>query len=73
MSDIAIGQVWEDLDPRCAGRRLEVVGFKGGAAVCRVIAAPDRPAQVGQTRLIQPHRLRPWRNGYRLVSEGAER
>lgn len=68
----AIGQVWEDMDPRCKGRQLLVVGFKGDAVVCRVISSPDRPAHVGQVRMIQPHRLRPWRNGYRLVGDQAD-
>lgn len=70
--EVRPGQVWEDMDPRALGRRLLVIGLKQGAALCRVIEAPGHEATVGQVRMIQPHRLRPWRNGYRLVEEREE-
>ncbi|WP_454199535.1 hypothetical protein [Nocardia sp. Marseille-Q1738] len=81
-TEIRVGQVWADNDPRSKGRRtVRVVGLEepGHAlsnarrAVCEVVTdwQGKPPASPRKVR-IQVDRMHPTSTGYRLGSEGGE-
>ena len=75
--EVKVGQIWESTDPRQEGRRLQVqhVLYEGKFVIMRCIAdttgkeAPVK-SQIGKLTRIAVARLRPTRNGYRLVEDG---
>jgi hypothetical protein len=71
---VRTGQVWEDKDPRNAGRtlRVESVHAGEGKAVCVVLTnarAGTYRSPVGSRVRIALKRFVPRRNGYALISE----
>ncbi|MCC3333552.1 hypothetical protein [Nocardia abscessus] len=75
-TEIRVGQVWADNDPRSEGRTLKVVAIEMGfvrRAVCEpVTEIGGKPAKPGRTVRIKVDRMWPTSTGYRLVSEGGE-
>jgi len=75
---VRVGQVWEDDDPRSAGRVLKVIkiinepGF--ARAECEVIAVARNVSRdrIGKTTRISIRRMRPGSRGYRYVGEAVE-
>ena len=78
--EVRPGQVWEDTDPRHAGRtiRVDALISKGTDgvlthAVCTVLTVSRNVgrSQVGnKTRPIALSRFRPYNRGYQLVESG---
>lgn len=71
MTEVRVGQVWADNDPRMLGRTLRVDDVRDGKAAC-VVLTPGRfsgPSVVGRRVRISLKRFRPTHNGYRLVTE----
>lgn len=71
---VAVGQIWEDDDPRNQGRRIEITEVEAGR--CRgkavTVARNVSEVQVGRrTRWISLARFRPGNRGYRLVENPA--
>jgi hypothetical protein len=68
---VAVGQVWEDSDPRSAGRRIliTVVDLANGRARGMVFTqARNVGDDEHRTRWISLKRFRPHHRGYRLLS-----
>lgn len=76
--EVEVGQFWEDCDPRSRGRVLQIieVGGENGSHldprfVRAVVRKQSRMAEtqrtVGKQVRIAKERLKPSRNGYRLV------
>lgn len=65
------GQIWEDADPRSAGRTLRVVEVGVRRAVCEVVT--DRrgayQSSVGRKVAIRLERMQDGKRGYRLAAE----
>jgi hypothetical protein len=71
---VAVGQIWEDDDPRSSGRRIEITEVEEGRVRGRVIKVARNVSeeQVGRrTRWISVKRFRPGNRGYRLVENPA--
>lgn len=64
MTEVKVGQVWEDCDKRMAGRRIVVQRIEGRYAVCRRQGWLSRS---GMTR-IRLDRFKPTSTGFRLVN-----
>lgn len=69
-------QVWEDLDPRCTGRRVQVVAVYRGRALVRTVSPrtcpPRTPSKApkdttGRTTWIALRRFRANSRGFRLL------
>jgi hypothetical protein len=81
-TEIRVGQVWADNDPRCNGRRtVKVIGFEepnhalptARRAVCEVLTDwSGKPSGRSRTVKIQVDRMHPTSTGYRLVTEAAK-
>lgn len=69
----AVGQVWQDNDPRSYGRRLRIVEIDGTHAVCVLVTArqPVSSAKPGRRTRIRLDRFRPTSTGYRYVGEAS--
>ena len=68
------GQLWEDMDPRMGGRRIRVTKVNG-SYVYAVVEAPSEysiTATTGRPVRILLSRMRPTRQGYRLIEDGAD-
>ena len=68
---LAIGQVWEDCDPRAAefygvARRIEVTELLPNGAVCKIVRH-GKAEQIGKSTTIRADRFRPTKTGYKLV------
>ncbi|MGX1129938.1 hypothetical protein RKD49_002128 [Streptomyces glaucescens] len=65
----AVGQIWQDNDPRSDGRRLRIVEIDGTHAVCEEAPRPGRNGQAkpGRRTRIRLDRFRPTSTGYRYV------
>lgn len=63
MSDARVGDIFQDLDPRCEHRKVQVERLEGDFAWCVVLGTRRK------TR-ISLQRLRPIHNGFRLVVGG---
>jgi hypothetical protein len=71
---VAVGQVWEDADPRSSGRRIRIteVDQAGGRARGVVFSqARNVGDEEHRSRWISLKRFRPHHRGYRLVSDPA--
>jgi hypothetical protein len=73
---VAVGQVWEDDDPRSAGRRIEIteVDTENRRVKAKVVAVGRNVSedQIGRaTRWIRLTRFRPGNRGYRLAEKPA--
>lgn len=63
VSDIKVGQIWQDNDPRVTyTRELKVVRIEGEYAYCEI-------GRNRKVRRIKVSRFRPVANGYRLVKD----
>lgn len=78
MIEPRVGQVYADNDPRHKGRQIEIVGVHDADAThpepyvkVRVVKVGRnvRKKEVGEQRTILQRRLRPTRNGYKLVED----
>lgn len=70
----AVGQVWQDADPRAAGRRVRIVAIDGDRAVCALVvprAGDVLAAKPGRRTRIRLDRFRPTRTGYQFVGEAS--
>lgn len=74
-TDVRVGQVWADNDPRSVGRTLEVVAVDSTHATCKVLTGrlPEvnngfvsTPVKSTRVRL---DRFRPTATGYKLVKD----
>lgn len=74
MSDVSVGQVWEDCDKRSSGRTILVVELLGQWVEVETLTGPaSAPGRgVGKRSRIKLSRLRPGSTGYRLVSAPPE-
>jgi hypothetical protein len=61
MSEVRIGQLWKDNDPRVPNRYLKILDVKDGYAYARVLA--------GKQTKIKLSRFKPTSTGYILISE----
>lgn len=72
-TEIRVGQVWADNDPRCEGRTVKIVAIEMGyerRAVCEVLTlAGGKTASQQRDVRIKVDRLHPTSTGYRLVPE----
>jgi hypothetical protein len=73
---VAVGQVWEDDDPRSQGRRIEIIEVDTEQERVRgkvvKVARNVSEEQVGRrTRWIRSSRFQPGNRGYRLVENPA--
>lgn len=71
---VAVGQVWEDDDPRSAGRRIEITEVDGDRARGKVLSVARNVSeeQIGRsTRWVAVRRFRPGNRGYRLIKDVA--
>lgn len=64
MSEVKVGQVWEDCDRRMHGRRVEVLEVDATHALVKV-------ATTGRRTRIRLDRFKPVSTGYRLVGEAS--
>lgn len=67
----APGQIWEDNDPRLAGRQVRIVELDGTHALV-VLHQPRPPvssAKPGRRTRIRLDRFRPTSTGYRYIGE----
>lgn len=64
-----VGQIWADNDPRSKGRRLRIESVSDRFVRAVVVADRDgaKQSSVGLRFAINRDRLRPTRNGYRLI------
>lgn len=77
MPTLRVGQVWEDMDPRCAGRTLLIETLAANGTVTSRTLTPRKvtartPAgyrlqTVGRTQTIAASRFRPGSRGFRLT------
>lgn len=69
----AVGQVWQDNDPRTGGRRLRIVAIDGDRAVVELYTPRDGVVVVrpGRRTRIRLRRFRPTSNGYLYVGEAS--
>ena len=77
MPTLRVGQVWEDMDPRCAGRTLLIETINAsGTVTTRTMTPRTAPARtpagyrlqtVGSTHTIAAYRFRPGSRGFRLT------
>lgn len=65
---VQAGQVWEDLDPRADGRRVQVLSVGMDHALVRVVSHPGRAHAVGREVRIKLARFEPGSRGYRRVA-----
>ena len=68
----AVGQIWQDNDPRSYGRRLRIVEIDATHAVvelCRPRGVGHNRAKPGRRTRIRLDRFRPTSTGYRYVGE----
>jgi hypothetical protein len=69
----AVGQIWQDNDPRAYGRRLRIVEIDGTHAICELTVprgAGRLHAKPGRRTRIRLDRLRPTSTGYRYIDGG---
>lgn len=72
---VAVGQIWEDADPRMGGRQIQVYAISGLYAECyqvvkgitQLAAGEDARYRNGKPRRIRLDRFRPNSTGYRLI------
>lgn len=72
MNDItpAVGQIWQDNDPRGYGRRIRIVEIRDTHAVVELHQprrAGHAPAKPGRRTRIRLDRFRPTSTGYRYI------
>jgi hypothetical protein len=71
MAEVAIGQIWQDNDPRMCTRELGVRLIVGDYAYCaiRIKGNPWEIRRDGKERLVRilTRRFRPNSTGYRLI------
>lgn len=67
-----VGQVWEDSDPRSAGRQIRIDRIAGSYAFVTTVKDADNAmrSSVGHATKILLHRFRPGSSGYQLLEEG---
>lgn len=68
---VAIGQVWEDADPRSSGRRIRITEVDQASGRARGVVftqARNVGDEEHRSRWISLKRFRPHHRGYRLVS-----
>lgn len=58
---LAVGQIWEDMDPR-GRRRFRILALEGERAVCQTLAT-------GRRTRIRTSRFRPTASGYHLIEQ----
>ncbi|MGW0920145.1 hypothetical protein ACWD3J_14145 [Streptomyces sp. NPDC002755] len=65
----AIGQIWQDNDPRSYGRRIRIVALTATHAICEEPPRPGRNghAKPGRRTRIRLDRFRPTSTGYRYI------
>ncbi|KMS79576.1 hypothetical protein ACH49_12175 [Streptomyces leeuwenhoekii] len=66
----AVGQIWQDNDPRSHGRQLRIVEIDGTHAVCELVVprgAGHQQAKAGRRTRIRLDRFRPISTGYRYI------
>lgn len=66
----AVGQIWQDNDPRGPRRRVRIVEIDATHAVV-VVHASDGNAKPGRRTRIRLDRFRPISTGYRYVGEAS--
>jgi hypothetical protein len=73
-TEIRVGQIWADNDPRCKGRTVRIFGFDdAGRATCVVLTNADgKPPAIGRVVRIKVDRLHPTSTGYRLIEDGGQ-
>jgi hypothetical protein len=67
----AVGQVWQDNDPRGSGRRVRIVEIDGTHAVVEPVTVTPQGAvarRTGRRSRIRLDRLRPTSTGYRYIT-----
>ena len=75
--NVQVGQVWADVDPRMAGRTIQIIGIDPenvrGERRALVKVLSDRhtavKVTVGSTRRLLMRRLKPSKSGYSLVTD----
>jgi len=68
----AVGQVWQDNDPRGYGRKVRIVEIGETHAVVELVAARavgHQQAKPGRRTRIRLDRFRPTSTGYRYIGE----
>ncbi|MDX3230571.1 hypothetical protein [Streptomyces sp. ME19-01-6] len=68
----AVGQIWQDNDPRSNSRKVRIVEIDGTHAVVELHQPrlPVSSAKPGRRTRIRLDRFRPTSTGYRYVDEG---
>jgi len=78
--EVQVGQTWADNDPRNRGRLIRIESVHAAdkthpepyvRVTVQHVSRNVRKGEVGEQRTIKIRRLRPTRNGYRLVEEAA--
>jgi hypothetical protein len=67
----AVGQIWQDNDPRSYGRRLRIVDIDDTHALVELVTprgAGHQQAKPGRRTRIRLDRFRPTSTGYRHIS-----
>lgn len=66
----AVGQIWQDNDPRSYGRRVRIVAIDGTHAVVELHQPrlPVSSAKPGRRTRIRLDRFRPTSTGYRYIT-----
>lgn len=70
----AVGQVWQDNDPRGYGRKLRIVEISDTHAIVELVTARSvghQQAKPGRRTRIRLDRFRPTSTGYRYIGEDA--
>lgn len=70
--DVAVGQVWEDCDPRQEGRTIRVNSVAGLYAHCEVLtdSATSKRSSVGRQMKIRLDQFWPTSRGFRQDGSG---
>ncbi len=75
-TEIHVGSIWADNDPRCGGRTVKIVAIEMWdvhRAICEVRTNPDgKPPVTGRVVRIKVDRLHPTSTGYRLIEDPTE-
>lgn len=65
MTEVRVGQVWADNDPRSEGRKVRIIHVDGTHAT----VGPADPKARGRATRIRLDRFKPTSTGYRLIQD----